>query len=218
MTEIQNEEKFLQESKEKIKSIVKDLEIQEVIYGIIDFLTALPISSSVKSISYIRDKSFVRKLSKFLYELEDLSGEEIETFCIDLETDPKYGKKVGENIILLLDRADHDRKAELIGKTFKASIEKHIDAEDLQRIWNAIDKNLVIDLDKLKEFYKKPSSYKSNDILIQSFLSSGLATRSILSSVSSGVGSLSGEGIYVNSHEEIHPTNICKLFCEHVLK
>ncbi|KAA3626806.1 MAG: hypothetical protein DWQ09_14540 [Proteobacteria bacterium] len=69
-----------------------------------------------------------------------------------LEQDDAYSQNVGESIILLLDRMDDISKPKLVARAFKAFSTGAIDSTQLQRINYAIDKLLMVDIEKLVEF------------------------------------------------------------------
>jgi hypothetical protein len=207
--------KMNSQAKEIVNIIIKDRELKELIYEIISQFAPGAVQAT-KSLSSIRDRFFTRKLFYFLHEFEKVPREEIENFVRELDANPKYARDVGEHIIVLLDNADQVHKATLLGKTFRAYIEKYIDVEDLQRMSSAINRLLICDLEKLESFSKinegDPSSseslvrifrfLESNEDVVQSFFNAGFGK------VSAGWG----------VQGAILPNKTCKLFVKYVLK
>jgi hypothetical protein len=66
----------------------------------------------------LSDLLFTRKLFRFLSQLSSVSEVERATFVQELEQDPKLRSRVGEHVLLLLDRADDLRKPQLLAAAF----------------------------------------------------------------------------------------------------
>jgi len=177
------------------------------------FLKDLPVISFLNSLYktgiHIRDYFFTKKLLKFLYSLSTLSPQQRTEFIDRLDSDPKYTQKVGESIMLLLDRMDDMNKPILMGRAFKAYALGKINSIELQRINYAIDKILMCDISELEEFSKvetkeinENTCINFDKIVSQNFLSAGLAY------IHTGAG-VAGK-IYSNA--------ICELFVKHIIK
>lgn len=168
-------------------------------------LQDIPVVSTVinlvKAGANVRDYFFTKKLLKFLAAMSDLPKEERRKLVEKLEADGDYRQKVGENIILLLERMDDIHKPELMARAFKAYLSSMIDSVQLQRFNYAIDRLLMCDISKLPEFSQIESTESYDLIIGQNFLNAGLAY----------VGTGYGAG-------GIGPNDICRLFVEHVLK
>lgn len=63
-----------------------------------------------------RGNLFQKKLIKFLYSLKDTSPEERIKFVDEMESNPNYKHKIGEQLLLRLDRMDDMEKPEMMGK------------------------------------------------------------------------------------------------------
>lgn len=97
----------------------------------------------------IHDRAFLRKMARFLSELQQVSVDERYTFVRDMDRDPAFKKKVGEKLILLLDRFDDLQKANVLGKLFRAYLVGRIDYELFGRLASIIDRLYLPDLDRL---------------------------------------------------------------------
>jgi hypothetical protein len=62
----------------------------------------------------IRDRMFVRKLYLFVYALKEISPSERASMILRLEEDEKFTQRVGECLVLLLERLDHLQKPALV--------------------------------------------------------------------------------------------------------
>ena len=89
--------KMNSQAKEIVNIIIKDRELKELIYEIINQFIPGAVQAT-KSLSSIRDRFFTRKLFYFLHEFEKVSREEIENFVRELDANPKYARDVGEHI------------------------------------------------------------------------------------------------------------------------
>lgn len=112
----------------------------------------------VRSGFSIRDKLFIRKLCTFLIPLSNIPEQEKEKFAGKLDTDPKLKRKVGDNLILLLDRLDDLEKPQFLADAFKAYIRGDISYEDFRRLSSAIDIAFIDDLGTLTSV-KEHASY-----------------------------------------------------------
>lgn len=101
----------------------------------------------------IRDYFLIKKVLVFLAELKDVSPQERAAFIRKIETDKDYQRRVGETIILLIDRYDHLDKPRLMAKLFSAYIKDEMDYETFLRLSTAIDKAFIDDLNKLLEYF-----------------------------------------------------------------
>lgn len=180
----------------------------------------------VRSASRMRDIIWGRNLYKFLREFDNLSQKEIDKCCRKLEIDPNYRQKVGENVIWLLDRLDHEDKASLVGKAFKAYIDGYINSYYLQRLNRVIVENLLVDLEKTGDFIKSRNridplhgSIDPHGGLVQSFVNTGLAVKEFIP-VRKKISSSEYQPEMLSPVElkvEVRPTHLCILFCRHVL-
>ena len=132
----------------------------------------------------VRDHIFARKLLKFLRTLADIPPDCRRTMVEKLEADEQFGKRVGEQIIVLLDRLDDIEKATLIGRAFKAYCEGHFNAETLQRLNFAIDRVMLPDLARLDDFrHKRRGSYHAEQAFVNAglgYIPHGMATVQVL--------------------------------------
>lgn len=111
----------------------------------------------------IKDYLFTKKLLKFLKQVSQAKKEDYEEFVRKLDSDEKFKRRVGENLILLLDRMDDMGKPEMVGMLFKAYISRQIDYGNYQRLASAVDRVYLPDLDDLKKYYKNTPTSGTNN-------------------------------------------------------
>jgi len=97
----------------------------------------------------ISEGFFMKKIARFLFQLKDIPKEKRERFIHKLE-DEKENRKVGEKLLIMLNKLDEVDKASIIGNLFKAFIEAKIDYNQFLRLSNLVDKSLLDDLFILK--------------------------------------------------------------------
>ncbi|MDN3656822.1 hypothetical protein QWZ08_14340 [Ferruginibacter paludis] len=125
-------------------------------------LKDLPIVSSIISATKIgiaiKERIFLKKVLSFLYQVKDIPINERQKFIEKITGDDKYKTKVGESLLLILDKLNDYTKAELIGKLFAASIKGEIDYNTFLKLSNIIDRCYVPDLHNLVLIYKGSQS------------------------------------------------------------
>lgn len=103
----------------------------------------------------IRDLLFLKKLASFLIELKNINPGDRTEMIRRLEEDDCFTQRVGESVILLLERLDHLDKPTLVGRAFRAYCEGFIDAEQLQRMNQVIDRAFMPDLQQLERHLRE---------------------------------------------------------------
>ena len=139
-------------------------------------LKDIPVISTLRALwktsVAVRDELFLKKLVQFLAGLHDIPPHERKKMIDRLENDDSYAQKVGEHIIILLDRLDNMRKPALLAKAFRAYIKGEIGAQDLQRFLYVIDRAIYSDLTFLKAYL---ADEKVPAAVIQGYVNCGLA-------------------------------------------
>ncbi len=123
------------------------------------FLKDLPaIGLIIKSLHFtknIKDRLFVAKVAKFLMALKDTSEKDKNLFRKRISKDLAFKKKVGETLLLILDRLDDLNKPEIVARVFQAFMANKISYSEFRRLASAIDIAFLDDLLALLE--EKPS-------------------------------------------------------------
>ncbi|HAS8429726.1 TPA: hypothetical protein I7765_20720 [Vibrio vulnificus] len=119
-------------------------------------LKDIPIVGSVvglaKSGIALRERLYVKKLIKFLSELQKIDSEAREKFIsAQLDTDEKKDK-FGETVISLIDRAESDEKLILYAKVFESHFRDVIDYDHCIRLCQMVERAFYSDLLYLLHF------------------------------------------------------------------
>jgi hypothetical protein len=120
----------------------------------------------------IKDYLFVKKLYRFLRDLEDIPIQDREQFVNKLER-KKQGQRIGENLLLFLDRYDHLDKACLLSKLFKAYLKEEIDFGEFLRFSTSVDRAFIGDLRNLLSYFSAQKT--ETETLWENLYSSGLS-------------------------------------------
>ncbi len=99
----------------------------------------------------IRDQLFLRKVAGFLAAVPEFTATEREDFIAEHLADSKSAAKLGETLVLVLDRLDDVEKPHVIAQVFAAFVRGKITFDVFRRLATAIDLGAI---DDLKEFVK----------------------------------------------------------------
>lgn len=128
-----------------------------------DALSAIPLVGNIisggKAVLAYRDRKLIKKISVFLNQLETVSQDEISVFLSKLE-DEEYREAIGEKLLTLLDRADDDEKAKVLGELFKRYIRGEINKENFELLSHAIDRVFFFDLHLLRHSHHNQYTMK----------------------------------------------------------
>jgi hypothetical protein len=144
------------------------------------FLRDVPLLGTVlgtfRAFRSIRDLMLAKKLGRFIRGLQAVPQEQRESFCESL-TSPEERRRVGETLILILDRLDDMAKPALTAKTFNAYMRGEIEWSKFRLLATAIDRLDMSDLEAVKAFYSEdPTATKPSHEDCQAFALAGLAT------------------------------------------
>ncbi len=99
----------------------------------------------------VSDRILLNKILRFLGQLNSLNSPEKEAFVSKMRKDPAYARKVGEHILMALNRIDDPYKAELIAACFDHFLTGDLTFDDLAELTQLIDRLLVSDLKALQQ-------------------------------------------------------------------
>ena len=100
---------------------------REMVSGL---LKALPIIKMLAISNNVRDMIFISKLKSFLQPLNDISKSKIKKEITKIDKSKKYRKKVGENLINLIDRSFDEENAENVAILFRAFLDGKISYDE----------------------------------------------------------------------------------------
>ena len=153
------------------RSDLKDVAVMSAELGLDSVLDAglardIPIIGTLAAMTSmaltIRDRIFAKKVLHFLSNLDNTPVEERQAQIERLAADSAARRRIGETLILLLDRLNDMGKPALLARAFQALLKKEIDREQFQALARVID-NIVPEL--IATFESKYSSHDLNRIL-----------------------------------------------------
>jgi hypothetical protein len=112
-----------------------------------------------KSVISIRDKFLTRKVLDFLQGLNNISDEERRKFLKDIDGDTNYQRRVGENLVMLLDRLDDLNKPAMVVKLFRSYLRDEITYNEFLWFASVIERAFINDLVGLLERMSQASIY-----------------------------------------------------------
>jgi hypothetical protein len=101
---------------------------------------------------------FMKKMIRFLAELKDISPEERRAQIAKLEIVPGETERVGETLLLLIDRLNDMQKPTMVGRAFKAYLEGTITREQFHSLSHAIDTLSLSHFEALERFCNERST------------------------------------------------------------
>jgi hypothetical protein len=148
-----------------------DMLMDEGVYRDIPLLGS--IVGLVKAAHSIPDLLLHQKVASFLLTLPTIRPEEKARFNAEMADDPKKRKKVGEILLLLLDRYSDFDKVKILAILFAAYIRNEITVEEFRRLGQAVDQAFVDDLkDLLRE--DEDWRYLWGEVMLSNLLRTGL--------------------------------------------
>ncbi len=113
-------------------------------------LKDLPIIGTIvkvfKGAMDIRDRIFIVKVARFLFHLTGTPFEHRQSFKQKINEEPKLKRRLGESLVLLLDRLDDLEKTDFMAKCFAAYLAGNISFDQFRRLAVALDMAFVDDL------------------------------------------------------------------------
>jgi hypothetical protein len=113
-------------------------------------------------VNTVRDRIFLQKILRFLQGTQATTAEERTAFAERMEADPEYQRKVGEDLLLLLDRHESVDKSEFLGRVFAAFVRNEISDEEFRRYAFIIDRLFLRDLTNLAQHYNRVAEYEAS--------------------------------------------------------
>lgn len=134
----------------------------EVIKDIPIIKTVLSIFNSSIQISNLL---FMKKVWSFLQQLQNIPRKQIDSFSKELKENYKFRQKVGQNIILYIERLNDMNKPAIFGKLFNAYIQGFYDYQMFIRLSRILEKFELEDEEILRSYYStNKTEYESDDL------------------------------------------------------
>jgi hypothetical protein len=140
----------------------------------------------------LRNRLFLKKILHFLYQIKDIPSEKRQFYIDKINRDEKFRTKVGETVILLIDKLNDFAKADYLGKLFAASVDGKINHNMFLKLANIIDRCHISDLYSLIPIYHKKDK-EVNDTEKDILYNLGLLTNL----------GIDGNTYMYNSHEDV---------------
>lgn len=163
------ERPLLEAALENTEVVVDQLISNDLIKDISLVGTAL---KACKAVADIRDKLFLAKISRFLTELNSVRPEIKEDLKGKMTNNTEEARRIGEVVLLVLDKVSDLEKPEILAKIFLAYIENQVTFDDFRRITEAVSQAFVDDLRTLVDKDSVPS--KSQETYLGYLTSTGL--------------------------------------------
>lgn len=120
-----------------------------------EFLRDIPFFSlfykSFKTINGLKEALFAMKVYKFLKEFEAIKLDDKQNFAQKISSDKKERTKIGQTLIIILDKLDELSKTQMIAKLFGAYIKSELTQSEFIHLCSIVQ---VSYLDYLLEFCK----------------------------------------------------------------
>ncbi|MBC9796807.1 hypothetical protein [Sinomicrobium weinanense] len=163
-----------------------------------DLLKEIPFFSifykSIKTVQGIRDALFAMKVYKFIKEFEQIKPKDKEEFLEKITSDRKEKTKIGQTLIMILDKIDELDKTHFIANIFAAYLKTEISKSELTQFCSIIEKAFIDDLLLFSKMEKNDDLPKE----IQANLSSlGLMTPIIMD-----IKSMYGDSVIIDDNNK----------------
>lgn len=100
----------------------------------------------------VRDRQFAKKLLDFLAPVSAMPAQERREIVEQLERDPKYGRRVGEHLIEILDRIESHRKPRMLARVFRAYGTGEIDGAMFHQLVHAVEHLPAFAIPEVRKF------------------------------------------------------------------
>ncbi len=124
----------------------------------------------------LRDRIFVSKVQRFIEQAESTSQQDRMKFRKQILSDDDQMRRIGEAVLLVLDKLSDLRKADLLGMFYACFLGGHLDGAQFRRLAAAIDTAFIDDLESFLEH--GDDELLSQQWRMEQLVSSGLTTPS----------------------------------------
>lgn len=143
----------------------------------------------------ISEELFIRKLARFLNDLQDIPAEDRAKLLDDFPDGSEKQRVLGENLLLALERLDDIEKPAVLARFFAARMRSEIDYITFTRLARALEKFNMELLPNLRWYYTRAEpAMETPDEIIHELSLAGLVTAGL-----AGSGTLGGAAGYRHS-------------------
>ncbi len=169
-------------SLEKLTSDILEVGIDQLITE--GILREIPVIKSIFNITKIglniNDKILTKKLLIFLFQIHSIPNEKRVKFIHRLEENKEFNSKVGESLLLIIDKIDDFEKPRIVGNLFRATIEGKITYQAFLYLAFLVNNSFSLHLNKLKSVFDKDfidlnklDSYEKNSLYNSGIIEAG---------------------------------------------
>jgi hypothetical protein len=112
------------------------------------------IVGAANTVTTVRDYFLLKKVLLFLREADKTTPEQRKKFVQDINSNEAYSQKVGETLMIWLDRYDHIDKASILSKLFNGCVQEKITYYEFLRLASCIDRAFIHDLQALFIYFE----------------------------------------------------------------
>ena len=114
----------------------------------------------------LKDRHTFKKLAVFFDRLSEIPIEDREKFVNELNDSDEYNESISEKVLLLIERLDETKKAEIIGNIFKLYVLNVITKDTFLKLAGFIERGILRDL---LAFYHKHTRYSRSVELMHKY-------------------------------------------------
>lgn len=121
----------------------------------------------------VSDILFYKKVSGFLEEVEksNVTDHQIENFKLEIRAIDNFEQKIHEYLLNLINNAESEDKARIMGYIYVAAVSKNIDADMMLRLCSIVNRIYIGDLYELPKYV---ASSGEDSVAANNFIASGL--------------------------------------------
>ncbi|MFP2995119.1 hypothetical protein ABN763_04380 [Spongiivirga sp. MCCC 1A20706] len=140
-------------------------------------LKDIPVINTVIAIAKtglsVRDSILMKKILLFLFETKSMGYKEKKEFMASVNYESKYRTRVGEQLMIFLDKVDDFEKPRIIGRLFKNLVNKNISYDLFLRLCSITIRSFTPDFKELARFSagKEIETYSIENLTNQGLLS-----------------------------------------------
>ena len=134
------------------------------------------IAKGLSVTSSISDRIFYKKILRFLFALEQVSKTDREDFSRKIDSNAKFKRRVGEHLLVTLEKLDILDKPVYLARCFDCFIAGDIDHEYFVDLANIIERSTVHDLRALDVPQNKRVIFRDNIAVSSGLLDLGIFT------------------------------------------
>lgn len=121
----------------------------------------------------VRTVLFQKKMLTMLNEIKNIPRSKREKVINDIETNEKYETRVGETLIILIDKMDDLNHPKFVGKLFRSLIKDSIDYNMFLRLATIVTRTFSLDIYSLRDF---ANGKQIDQIQLENLSNQGLLT------------------------------------------